>query len=95
MLLKWVIPDIPKKLQDQIRRENYLTNEIIIKHEMLKARGISAGGDSTAWDPASGDKEIELVRCPTNNSTPSTMRRRITGNEFGDSDTGKHDEVMV
>jgi len=87
MLLRWLIPDIPKKLEDQIRRESYLTNEIIIKQEMLRARGISAGGDSTAWNPIAGEKELELVRCGSN---ANSLRRR------NDSDcSGRVDEVLV
>ncbi|KAF2902509.1 hypothetical protein ILUMI_03671, partial [Ignelater luminosus] len=37
ILVKWLIPDVPRALRDQIRRENYLTNEIIIKQEALRA----------------------------------------------------------
>ncbi|XP_021954062.1 anoctamin-1 isoform X3 [Folsomia candida] len=91
MLLKWVIPDTPRKLQEQIRRENYLTNEIIIKQEMVRARGISAGGDSTAWNPVAGEKELELVRCPSNSA--SSRRRNVE--DFNNANSGKTNEVMV
>lgn len=91
MLLKWSIPDVPRKLQEQIRRENYLTNEIIIKQEMLRARGASASGDSTAWNPVAGDKEMELVRCPSN----SNSLRRRNPHDITHPSTEKGDEVMV
>lgn len=37
ILVKWLIPDVPRSLRDQIRREHYITNEIIIKQEALRA----------------------------------------------------------
>lgn len=40
ILVRWCIPDMPSKLRDQIRREAYITNEIIIKQEALKANGL-------------------------------------------------------
>uniref|UniRef100_A0A1Y1MA25 Anoctamin n=2 Tax=Photinus pyralis TaxID=7054 RepID=A0A1Y1MA25_PHOPY len=36
--VQWVIPDVPKKLSDQIKREEYRTNETIIKHETDRAK---------------------------------------------------------
>jgi hypothetical protein len=38
----WCIPDVPRKLSEQIRQEAYLTNEIIIKQEMIRSRGTHA-----------------------------------------------------
>lgn len=38
-LIRWCIPDVPRKLSERIRQESYLTNEIIIKQEMIRARG--------------------------------------------------------
>ena len=35
----YFIPDIPRKLREHVRREAYLTNEIIIKTELEIARG--------------------------------------------------------
>lgn len=37
ILVRWLIPDISSDLRDQIRREAYITNEIIIKQEALRA----------------------------------------------------------
>ena len=39
MMIRWIIPDVPHKLSERIRQEAYLTNEIIIKQEMIRARG--------------------------------------------------------
>lgn len=38
LLVRWAIPDMSGKLRDQIRREAYITNEIIIKQEAARAR---------------------------------------------------------
>lgn len=38
MVVQWAIPDIPKRLRTQIKREILRTSEIIIKHEMLHAK---------------------------------------------------------
>nr|XP_050848873.1 anoctamin-1 isoform X1 [Vespula vulgaris] len=37
ILVRWCIPDISPKLRDKIRREAYITNEIIIHQEALRA----------------------------------------------------------
>lgn len=37
ILVRWCIPDISRKLRDRIRREMYITNEIIIHQERLRA----------------------------------------------------------
>ncbi|XP_057670023.1 anoctamin-5 isoform X2 [Diorhabda carinulata] len=37
-VVKWLIPDIPMDLRDQIRREAYITNEIIIIQETQRAK---------------------------------------------------------
>lgn len=38
IVVKWCIPDIPGDLKDRIRREAYITNEIIIKQETIRAQ---------------------------------------------------------
>ncbi|XP_069195050.1 anoctamin-1 isoform X3 [Procambarus clarkii] len=39
MFIKWIIPDMPFRLQEQIRREAYVTNELIVEQELRRARG--------------------------------------------------------
>lgn len=39
MAIRWIIPNIKGDLRERIRREAYLTNEIIIRTELLKAKG--------------------------------------------------------
>uniref|UniRef100_K1QJJ1 Anoctamin n=1 Tax=Magallana gigas TaxID=29159 RepID=K1QJJ1_MAGGI len=42
-LIAWLIPDVPAKLKLHIRREAYMSNEIIIKTELLRAKGETVG----------------------------------------------------
>ena len=39
MVVEWIIPDVPYKLKERIRREAYVTNEIIVNTELMRARG--------------------------------------------------------
>lgn len=41
-LLAYMIPDMPRKLTEQVHREAYLTNEIILKTELEIAKGQQA-----------------------------------------------------
>ena len=41
--LAYLIPDMPRKLREQVRREAYLANEIILKTELKIARGSKGG----------------------------------------------------
>ncbi|XP_012941487.1 anoctamin-4 [Aplysia californica] len=38
-LIAWLIPDVPSVLKEQIRREAYITNEIVLKTELRRAHG--------------------------------------------------------
>ncbi|XP_073982861.1 anoctamin-1-like [Rhodnius prolixus] len=39
IMVEWCIPDVPRKLKEQIRRETFITNEIIIHEEAKRTRG--------------------------------------------------------
>ena len=41
ILVRWCIPDMSPQLRNRIRREAYITNEIIIQHEAQRASGRS------------------------------------------------------
>ncbi len=56
MALKWVVPSMAMDLRQRIRREAYLTNEIIIRNELLKAKGVQL------QDQVLGTHEISSVR---------------------------------
>lgn len=40
IFVEWLIPDVPNSLSDRIKRESYLTTQMIIKNEAKKAAGI-------------------------------------------------------
>lgn len=40
MVVAWAIPDVPRKLGDRIQREEYVTREIIIEHELERAASV-------------------------------------------------------
>ena len=39
MTIKWIVPNMSRNMRDKMRREAYVTNEIIIRTELLKAKG--------------------------------------------------------
>lgn len=45
--VQWCIPDVSPKLKDQIKREAYLTSELIIQHETLRAKQGSGDAKQT------------------------------------------------
>ncbi|CAH1800011.1 unnamed protein product [Owenia fusiformis] len=47
-IIAWLIPDVPRKLQEQVKRESYVTNEIIIQTELERAHGRILGLSSLA-----------------------------------------------
>jgi len=60
-LVAYLIPDVPAKVQKMIRREAYISSEIVIKTELEKARGISVndivlGSLAARFKPKPGDK---------------------------------------
>lgn len=38
LAIDWLIPDISRKLKDEMKKETFLTNEIIIKQERERAK---------------------------------------------------------
>lgn len=49
ILVRWCIPDMSVELRDQIRREVYITNEIIIDQEAQRARFGKSNETSPAY----------------------------------------------
>lgn len=43
MAVQWLIPDTSRRLRDEIRKEAYLTNEIIITQERKRAQALNSG----------------------------------------------------
>ena len=56
LLVKWIIPDMPYRLKEQIRREAYMTNELIMEQELQMARG------GFVQPPPSDNKGVRLRR---------------------------------
>jgi anoctamin-1 len=52
ILVRWMIPDVSGELRDQIRREAYITNEIIIRQEAQRASQNASGRkySKSAWN---------------------------------------------
>ena len=46
----YLVPDMPRKLREHVRRENYLTNEIILKVELEIAKGHDKHLDDAEMD---------------------------------------------
>lgn len=40
-LMRWIIPDVPQQLRQQMRQHAYLTNELILQQEFARAKEIS------------------------------------------------------
>lgn len=65
LLVQWCIPDVPGKLKEQIRREAFITNEIIINQEAARTR--------FGKDPSKDLQE-------SSKSIPSTVEQQANGN---------------
>jgi anoctamin-1 len=55
ILVRWCIPDVPRGLREQIRREAYLTNEMIIQQEALRARSRMRDHHSSSLEPSGSE----------------------------------------
>ncbi|XP_074659830.1 anoctamin-4-like [Tubulanus polymorphus] len=53
-MIAWIIPDVPQKLKLMMRRETYITNEIILKTELKRAHGIDVSSSDNY--PLSDDR---------------------------------------
>ena len=41
-LMRWIIPDVPQQLRQQMRQHAYLTNELIMQQEYKRAKELSS-----------------------------------------------------
>ena len=55
MTVQWLIPDTSTRLRNQIRKEAYLTNEIIINQERMRAKALNSG-QVTSGDFLQGER---------------------------------------
>eukprot|EP00096_Caligus_rogercresseyi_P006888 TRINITY_DN2387_c0_g1_i3.p1 TRINITY_DN2387_c0_g1~~TRINITY_DN2387_c0_g1_i3.p1 ORF type:complete len:280 (+),score=86.39 TRINITY_DN2387_c0_g1_i3:60-899(+) len=88
MAIRWIIPNFNTGLKEKIRREAYLTNEIIIRTELLKAKG--------ELNPKTLEEEVHLVEeenFRVESGGGSLRRRKKEGsrydlNKIGRTETG-------
>ncbi|XP_055615780.1 anoctamin-5-like isoform X2 [Toxorhynchites rutilus septentrionalis] len=89
IVVAWAIPDTPGRLQDQIKREQYLTNDFIIKQEKLKTRqrkcmqrnGSALLGQQTSLDEYGGT--TSLIGDEEDDNYAMRQRRRPNGGSHG------------
>ncbi|XP_076344268.1 anoctamin-1-like isoform X2 [Tachypleus tridentatus] len=60
-LIRWMIPDIPKSLKLQIRRENYIINNMIIEHELRRAKELGIVGSRKTSGFCNIDSQIGSI----------------------------------
>ncbi|CAL1535294.1 unnamed protein product [Lymnaea stagnalis] len=78
-LMSWLIPDVPTVLKEQIHREAYITNEIVLKTELKRAHGeeissvdlSSHGGDDddNRYSPHHSD-DVAIIQRHTKRKNP-------------------------
>ncbi|XP_013110531.1 anoctamin-5 isoform X2 [Stomoxys calcitrans] len=96
IIVRWCIPDMSVELRDQIRREAYVTNEIIIDHETQRAREERAKRSSSVRladtdqtdDP--NDSFIRIEQLLSKDLSQSQMDLIIHGSN---AETGIHGDV--
>lgn len=80
MIVAWAIPDVPRKIRDQIKREEYLAREIIIREERRKmdvntaAERLSQVTDTEPTINKNSGENIQLY--PLSEESDNNFRRR-------------------
>ncbi|CAL1295181.1 unnamed protein product [Larinioides sclopetarius] len=70
-LLRWLIPDVPKKLMERIRHENFITNEIMIAQELKRAKGLATIPEEKGNGEAiTANSNLPTPKTITPNSSP-------------------------
>ena len=75
-LIAYLIPDVPAELKVQIRKEAYISNEIIIKTELLRAQGKSPEEDTALVEMA----ETGPVYQSDDTGSDKLIQRKTPGN---------------
>ncbi|EDW38547.1 GL11957 [Drosophila persimilis] len=79
ILVRWCIPDMSVELRDQIRREVYVTNEIIIEQEAHRARFERAKRSSSVLQP-SPDQEVDASSIQEPNAKFISIEKLLSEN---------------
>ena len=61
MAIKWIVPNLHSDIEDRCRREAYVTNEVIIRSELLKAKGVREVHDDEIPDGIDGTGEDSML----------------------------------
>ncbi|KAF2364625.1 Anoctamin [Trinorchestia longiramus] len=87
LLVKWLIPDMPYRLKEQIRREAYMTNELIVEQELQMVR--EAATLHVSADNSPSGRQGKLRR---QSSAPAdAVRERQRPNGAGNRNSIKED----
>jgi anoctamin-1 len=91
ILVRWCIPDMSVTLKDTIRREVYVTNEIIIQQETMRAR-LGQGSQHTLPRSTGHEKTAALAKWQeiwNENLSGSQLDLKIFENNAGVSGIGR------
>ncbi|XP_014247440.1 anoctamin-5 isoform X2 [Cimex lectularius] len=70
IIVQWCIPDVSPKLQDQIKREHYLTTELIIQHEANRAKNMDQDKGASSKNMLQAEQGV--VRRPARKKNKNT-----------------------
>ncbi|XP_046742491.1 anoctamin-4 [Diprion similis] len=86
ILVRWCIPNMSQTLRDQIRREAYITNEIIIKQEALRACGPCRTSENISQRSNSNTETMQrLNRVIQNSLSNAELDLEVHGSPVGAS----------
>ncbi|XP_066593714.1 anoctamin-1 isoform X1 [Prorops nasuta] len=75
IFIKWCIPDMSPKLRSKIRREAYITNELIIQHETLRAANNRTNNETEI-------RQQNVLTSERSNRWNKVMRSSLSNSEF-------------
>lgn len=85
MIVAWTVPDTPRKVRESVKREDFLTREIIIKHENQKTLNRRTLLRRQSAGDVHGSNESNLA------STENEVRKRPKANGGGGGGGGSGD----
>ncbi|KAB7498085.1 Anoctamin-1, partial [Armadillidium nasatum] len=92
IFIKWIIPDMPYRLKEQIRREAYVTNELIVTNELMRAKGMI---DIGSPEEISGQKTSPLRRQYSEPARSRSVHEVRFRSSLQDDGTRTHENHML
>ncbi|XP_055370961.1 anoctamin-5 isoform X4 [Condylostylus longicornis] len=92
-LVAWTIPDVPGKLRNRIKREEYLTRELIIEHEKREAIRKEINKDNNDENNDNGGDSISNQR-PLQTSESTFKDNTSKVNEIDEKSINKHQSQL-